>query len=67
MYEKPTFLRVKKLFLSRSLSTTGILHTEFDSIWATLWPIHKDLLLKLFIRINRKFPYEKLTFLLRKL
>ena len=44
-----------------------ILYTEFGSIWITSWPDKKDLILKLLIWNNRKFPYEKLTFFLGKL
>ena len=35
--------------------------------WTTPWPDEKDIFLKFFIRNNRKFPYEKLTFFLGKL
>ena len=44
-----------------------ILYTEFGSIWITSWPDKKDLILKLLIWNNRKFPYEKLTVFLGKL
>ena len=57
----------QKFFSFYTLGTHGILHTEFGSIWTTPWPDEKDLFLKLFIRKNRKFPYEKLTFFLDKL
>ena len=69
-YEIVTFFLGKlhqKLFLFYTLVTHGILHTEFSLIWTTPWPDEKDLFLKLFIRNNRKFPYEKLTFFLGKL
>ena len=54
-------------FLSQSLPTLGILHTEFGLIWTTSWPDKKDLFLKLHIWKNCKFPYEKLFFFLGEL
>ena len=39
-------------------------------VWFELdyfWPHEKDLALKLIVRINRKSPYEKLSFFLGKL
>ena len=50
-----------------NLSTRGILHAEFGSIWTCPWPDEKDLFLKFVIREIRKFPYENLTFFLHKL
>ena len=50
-----------------NLHTTGNLGYQFGSLWTTPWPDEKDLFLKLFIRNNRKFPYEILTFFLGKL
>ena len=50
-----------------TLSTHGILHTQFGLIWTSPWPDEKDLFLKFDIREIRKFPYEILTFLLGKL
>ena len=69
-YEKLTFFLGKlyqKFFLFYNLVTHGILDTEFGLVWTTPWPDQKDLFLKLFIRNNSKFPYEKLTFFLGKL
>ena len=68
------FLKIEKskksggpFFLSQSLPTLGILHTEFGLIWTTSWPDKKDLFLKLHIWKNCKFPYEKLFFFLGEL
>ena len=69
-YENLTFFLGKlyqKFFLFYNLVTHGILDIEFGSIWTTPWPDEKDLFLKLVIRNNSKFPYEKLTFFLGKL
>ena len=52
-YEILTFFLGKlyqKLFLFYTLHTLGILHTKFGSLWTTLWPIQKDLFLKLLIK-----------------
>ena len=56
----------QKFFLFYNLVTHAILYTEFGSIWITSWPDKRDLFLKLLIRNNRKFPYEKLIFFLGK-
>ena len=69
-YEKLTFFLGKiyrKIVLSQSPTTMGKLHNKFDLIWTTFWPDEKDLLLKLLIWNNSKFPYEKLIFFLGKL
>ena len=69
-YEKQTFFLgelYQKIFSFYTLHTLGILHTEFFLIWTTPWPDKKDLFLKLFISINSKISYEKLTFFLGKL
>ena len=58
---------IAKSFLFYNLGAQGILHTEFGLIWTTPWSDEIDLFLKLFIRNNSKFPYEKLTFFLGKL
>ena len=66
-YEKLIFFLGKlyqKIFSFYTLHTLGILHTEFVLIWTTPWPDKKDLFLKLFIWINSKISYEKLTFFL---
>ena len=57
----------QKFFLFYFLGAQGILHTGFGLIWTTPWSDEIDLFLKLFIRNNSKFPYEKLTFFLGKL
>ena len=58
---------IAKILLFYILGTRGILHTQFGSIWTSLWPDEKDLFLKFANRKIRKFPYEKLTFFLHKL
>ena len=43
-YEIPAFFEGKldkKFFLFYFLGTHGILHTEFSSIWTTIWPNEK--------------------------
>ena len=54
-------------FWSQSLLTLGILYTKFGLIWTTSCPEKKTYFLKLLIWKNRKFPYEKLIFLLGKI
>ena len=52
-YEILTFFLGKlyqKFFLFYTLHTQEILHTEFGSLWTTLWPNQKDLFLKLLIQ-----------------
>ena len=69
-YEKLTFFLGKlyqKFALFYTFDTLGIFHNGFGLIWTTPWPDKKDLFLKLLIRNNSKFPYEKLTFFLGKL
>ena len=39
----------------------------FGSISRSFWPYEKDLFLKFLTPVIRNFPYEKLTFFLRKL
>ena len=43
-----------------------IFFSDFGSIWRSFLPYENDLFLKFVIRKVRKYPYEKLTFLLRK-
>ena len=57
----------KKFVLFYTFDTLGILHAGFGLIWTTPWPDKKDLILKLFIWNNSKFPCEKLIFFLGKL
>ena len=62
------FRKVRRtFFLSQSVPTLGIHHTEFGLIRTTSWPDKKDLILSLLIWKNRKFPYQKLNFFLGKL
>ena len=69
-YEKLTFFLGKlyqRFFLFYTLGTHGILHTQFGWIWPAPWLDEIDLVLKLLIWNNSKFPYGKLTFFLGKL
>ena len=44
-----------------------ILYAEYGPFWKGLWPYEKDLFLKFVNRKILKFPYENVTFFLRKL
>ena len=60
-YEILTFLLGKlqqKIFLSYTLPTQGILHTEFGWIWTSPWPDERDLFLKFANREIRKFTQQ---------